>query len=111
VAGTDFPPASGRGATATVDWRLLFEQAPGLYLVLDRDLRIVAVSGETVLQLLRERPETRDIPVVILSADATESSRTPLLEAGARDFVSKPIGVQRLLDLVDRFAAERLEPR
>jgi hypothetical protein len=43
---------------------------------------------------------------VILSADATEATRAPLLERGAHAFMTKPIGVQALLGLVDQYAGE-----
>jgi CheY-like chemotaxis protein len=79
------------------------EHRPDLILL---DLHLPDLSGEDVLAELREGPETREIPVVILSADATEATRVPLRDAGARDFMTKPIGVQPLLELVDRIASE-----
>jgi CheY-like chemotaxis protein len=47
---------------------------------------------------------TRDIPVIVLTADATETARTPMIDILATGFVNKPIGVGPLLDLVDRFS-------
>lgn len=44
-----------------------------------------------------------DIPVVILSADATKRAPGPLLEAGARAYLTKPIGVRELLEVVDTY--------
>jgi signal transduction histidine kinase len=60
----------------------------------------LALSRSLIANMVRE------IPVVILSADATEATRVPLRDAGARDFMTKPIGVQPLLELVDRIASE-----
>lgn len=68
------------------------------------DLHLPDLSGEDVLARLREEPQTREIPVVVLTADATEAGRTAELERLAHDFVTKPIGVQTLLELVDRYA-------
>jgi CheY-like chemotaxis protein len=68
------------------------------------DLHLPDLSGEEVLERLRADEQTRDTPVVILSADATDAARTPLIEAEAQGFMTKPIGVQALLDLVDRVA-------
>lgn len=77
------------------------ELRPDLILL---DLHLPDISGETVLAQLGEHPQTREIPVVVLSADATDAARAPLLVSGARAFISKPIGVVALLDLVDEFA-------
>jgi signal transduction histidine kinase/DNA-binding NarL/FixJ family response regulator len=69
------------------------------------DLHLPDLPGETVLSRLREDRQTRDIPTIILSADATDAVRTPAIETAAQGFLTKPIGVQSLLDLVDRFAS------
>jgi signal transduction histidine kinase/ActR/RegA family two-component response regulator len=69
------------------------------------DLHLPDLGGEEVLARLREDDRTRDIPVVILSADATERAPEPLLEAGARDYLTKPIGVRELLEAVDTYMA------
>jgi len=79
------------------------EHGPDLILL---DLHLPDMDGEAVLAALHEDQRTRDIPVVILSADATEGARTPLLRSAARAIMTKPIGVQALLELVDRYAGE-----
>ena len=48
--------------------------------------------------------------MVVLTADATDASRTPAVEVLANGFVTKPVGVQELLDLVDRFAGQPVAP-
>ncbi len=78
------------------------EHHPGLILV---DLHLPDLDGHEVLLQLRADEKTRDIPVVILSADATKRELEPLLAAGARVYLTKPIGVRRLLELVDEFLA------
>src|SRR5207302_8707060 len=77
------------------------EHRPELILL---DLHLPDLSGEVVLAQLRQLEETRDTPVIVLTADATDAARTPAVEALANGFMTKPIGVQDLLDLVDRFA-------
>jgi CheY-like chemotaxis protein len=69
------------------------------------DLHLPDLGGEEVLAQLREDERTRDIPVVILSADATERTPGPLLDAGARAYMTKPIGVRELLEVVDTYMA------
>jgi CheY-like chemotaxis protein len=71
---------------------------PGLILL---DLHLPDVSGEEVLARLLEDPGTRDIPVVILSADATPTRIDRLLAQGARSYLTKPFDVAELLALFD----------
>lgn len=70
------------------------------------DLHLPDVPGHEVLHRLRAAPETLNIPVVIVSADATESRIRRLKEAGALDYLTKPIDVRRLLELVDAHLAQ-----
>jgi signal transduction histidine kinase len=81
---------------------LAVEHRPDLILL---DLHLPDIDGEQVLARLREDERTREIPVVILSADATDRSRAPLLPDGARAYLTKPIGVRDLLGVVDEYLA------
>jgi CheY-like chemotaxis protein len=55
-----------------------------------------------VLARLRDDQRTRDIPVVILSADATPGQITRLLAQGAHAYLTKPVVVGDLLTLLDK---------
>jgi PAS domain S-box-containing protein len=79
------------------------EHHPDLILL---DLHLPDLGGEQVLARLRADERTRDIPVVVLSADATARVPKRLLADGARGYLTKPIGVRRLLETVDRFAGD-----
>ena len=61
------------------------------------DLHLPDLPGERVLADLRSDWRTRDIPVVILSADATERQVERLLAAGAHSYLTKPIDVPEFL--------------
>jgi signal transduction histidine kinase/CheY-like chemotaxis protein len=76
------------------------EHRPHLILL---DLHLPDLGGEEVLEQLRADEATRDIPVVVLSADATRRHLGRLLEVGARAYLTKPIGVRQLLEVVDQF--------
>ena len=67
------------------------------------DLHLPELDGEALLARLRADPATAGIPVVILSADATPETLARLRAAGAADYLTKPVGVKRLLETVDRF--------
>jgi CheY-like chemotaxis protein len=67
------------------------------------DVHLPDLGGDLVLIRLRDDPATRTIPVVILSADASERQIRRLLHAGAADYLTKPLDVHGLLGTVDRF--------
>jgi signal transduction histidine kinase len=81
---------------------LATEHQPDLVLL---DLHLPDLGGEEVLAQLRADSRTKDIPVVVLSADATARTPGPLLEAGAQAYLTKPIGVRELLEVVDTYVA------
>jgi signal transduction histidine kinase/CheY-like chemotaxis protein len=70
------------------------------------DLRLPDMPGEEVLLRLRADARTRDIPVVILSADATRQRIDQLRADGVVDYLTKPIDVRSLLRTVDSALGE-----
>ena len=74
------------------------EHRPGLILL---DLQLPDIPGAEVLQRLQRDPRTRQIPVVVLSADATPGQTKRLLADGAREFLTKPLDVTQLLRVLD----------
>ncbi len=57
------------------------------------DLHLPEIDGEIVLQRLREDATTRDIPVVVLSADATPSRIERLVREGVFAYLTKPLDI------------------
>lgn len=68
--------------------------APALVLL---DLMLPDLSGTEVCRRLRAQPETRDLPIVMLTARADEIDRVVGLELGADDYVTKPFSVRELM--------------
>lgn len=64
------------------------------------DLHLPDMHGEKVLEQLRAIPETKDIPVIIMSADATKGQVDHMLSAGATAYLTKPIDVREFLNIV-----------
>lgn len=69
------------------------------------DLNLPDMHGADVLQKLRQNPATAEIPVVILSANATPSHIERLLSAGARNYLTKPFDIDPFLAVIDEFTA------
>ena len=77
---------------------LALEHLPDLIFL---DLHLPDLSGDKVLLQLRSDRRTRHIPMVMISADATAGQIRRLLEAGATDYLTKPLDVERLLRILD----------
>lgn len=67
------------------------------------DLHLPDLAGDEVLRRLRGDPRTADLPIVIVSADATPSSVERLRVLGADAYLTKPLDVDEFLRVVDRF--------
>jgi PAS domain S-box-containing protein len=72
----------------------LEHEVPQLLLL---DLMMPLMPGSEVLRQIRSRPETDDLPVLVLTALTSESSILNAFEAGADDVVQKPFSVPELL--------------
>jgi signal transduction histidine kinase len=75
------------------------EHRPDLVLL---DLHLPGRSGEEVLAGIRQDPQLRQTPVVIVTADLAPGTERRLTEGGATAFLSKPVDIGLLLDVVDR---------
>jgi len=65
------------------------------------DFHLPDINGDEVLRRLRQEPETRDIPVLIVSADATPLQIERMRAAGANDYLTKPLDVKRFLEVLN----------
>ncbi len=82
---------AGDAAAAT---SLISRQRPDLMLV---DWMLPEVSGVNLVRALRRSEINRDIPVIMLTARGEEGDRVTGLEAGADDYMSKPVAIKELL--------------
>jgi signal transduction histidine kinase/ActR/RegA family two-component response regulator len=65
------------------------------------DLHLPDISGRDVLAALKEDDATKQIPVAVVSADATPGQIDRLLAAGAKSYITKPLDVRVILRLLD----------
>jgi two-component system, OmpR family, phosphate regulon response regulator PhoB len=71
------------------------------------DLNLPDVSGMDVCRLLRSDPETREIPILMLTARGGEGDRVQGLEVGADDYLCKPFNMRELVLRVEAVARRR----
>ncbi len=66
------------------------------------DLELPDIDGWEATRRLKGNPQTRDIPVIALTAHALAGSREKALAAGCDDFDTKPVDFDRLLAIIRR---------
>jgi len=69
------------------------------------DLHLPDASGTAVLEALRRDADLRDVPIVVVSSDAMPATARRLLDAGATDFLTKPLDLRSFLATVDALLA------
>ncbi|HZC17279.1 MAG TPA: phosphate regulon transcriptional regulator PhoB [Caulobacteraceae bacterium] len=94
---------AGDGEEALV---LVDEQQPDLIVL---DWMLPKVSGVEVCRRLRARPETRNLPIIMLTARGEESDRIRGLDTGADDYVVKPFSMSELAARI-RAVLRRIRP-
>jgi CheY-like chemotaxis protein len=70
------------------------------------DLEMPGVDGWEATRRLKADPQTRDIPIIALSAHALAGSREKALAAGCDEFDTKPVEFERLLATLRRLLAD-----
>jgi two-component system phosphate regulon response regulator PhoB len=93
--------ADGEAALAAVA-----EDKPDLIVL---DLMLPLISGLEICRQLRRRPETRGLPIIMLTARGEESDRIRGLDSGADDYVTKPFSPSELVARV-RAVLRRARP-
>jgi DNA-binding response OmpR family regulator len=94
----------GRGDEAL---RAVSELSPDLVIL---DLNLPILSGTDVCRLLRQRPATANIPIIMLTARTSESDRVTGLDLGADDYVTKPFSLRELAARVRAVLRRRSSP-
>jgi PAS domain S-box-containing protein len=82
----------------TIGIRMALAYKPDLIFL---DLHLPDTPGDEVLRRLWEDTRTREIPVAVLSADATLSQSRRLIANGAKAYLTKPLDVSKMLALID----------
>ena len=101
----NFKVKKANGGQEALD--MIAAEKPSLFLL---DLMMPNVDGFDVLAALSKSEETSNIPVVILSALNSESDIEKALSNGAKDFVTKPILMDKLLNCILRTLGEEELP-
>ncbi|MBD3181626.1 response regulator [Candidatus Poribacteria bacterium] len=77
----------------------LSKEKPDLILM---DIQLPHIDGLELTKRIKDEPETKDIPIVAVTAYAMKGDRERILEAGCDDYISKPINTREVPGIIAR---------
>jgi signal transduction histidine kinase/DNA-binding response OmpR family regulator len=75
------------------------EEEPDINLIL-MDIMMPEMDGYEAIQKIRQQPRFQKLPIIALTAKAMKSDKTKCIEAGANDYISKPVDTDKLTSLM-----------
>ncbi|HEV8129932.1 MAG TPA: response regulator [Acidobacteriota bacterium] len=100
-----FEVTISRNGAESVEWAKTLQ--PDLIVM---DLNLPGVDGWEATRRLKNQPETKDVPIIVLTADPKEKSREKALAAGCDEFELKPIDFEGLVGKIQSLLSRSAKP-
>jgi DNA-binding response OmpR family regulator len=93
----DFPTRVARTGEECLASMLEVEKHPALVLL---DLHLPDMDGLEICRQLRAEPRTQSIPIIMLTAFATDADRTRGFETGVDNYITKPYSMREVVSII-----------
>src|SRR5690606_8076542 len=78
------------------------------YSLIISDLHMPIMNGITFISIVRKNPLYTNVPIVVMSSDEHEDTAVTLLEAGADDYIAKPVQMRIFLSKIQSILAKHI---
>ncbi len=66
------------------------------------DMMMPEIDGYDAIKIIRQTPDISNVPIIAVTAQAMQEDREKCLQAGAQDYIKKPIDVDLLLTAIEK---------
>jgi CheY-like chemotaxis protein len=87
----------------------LLQNTPEIDLVL-MDIMMPEMDGYETMRAIRQEPQFRSLPIIALTAKAMKGDRAKCIEAGATDYITKPVDLEQLFSVLRVSVSRGYEP-
>ena len=91
--------------------RAIAELTAGGFDIVLMDVMMPEMDGHDTTRTIRRMPQHANLPVIAVTARAMQGDREKALDAGATDYITKPIDVEELLSCMERWLVPTPAPR
>ncbi|MFC1905003.1 response regulator [Chloroflexota bacterium] len=72
-----------------------------MFILMDKNMPVM--DGLEATRILKEDESTKAIPIIVISSSAMKGDREAILEAGCDDYISKPVDIYKVLEMVAQY--------
>ena len=74
------------------------------------DIQLNGISGIDLTKELKKNLETKDIPIIVITAFAMKSDELTILQSGCDMYIPKPISIHHFFDAINKFIKPPIDP-
>ena len=72
-----------------------------------RDIQLHGISGFDIIKRIKSEEDTKDIPIIAVTAFAMKDDKEKILKSGCEDYISKPVMIAPFMEVIKKFLKEK----